>query len=59
MSFLNILYKVYSFCIALPIFVLITIFVSTSVIIAGFLGDTDITCLNFGRSVLSGSFCFV
>ena len=42
MSFLNILYKVYSFCIALPIFVLITIFVSTSVIIAGFLGDTDI-----------------
>ena len=42
MNFLNILYKVYSFCIALPIFVIITIFVSTSVIIAGFLGDTDI-----------------
>ena len=38
---LNILYKVYSFCIALPIFILITIFVSTSVIIAGFLGDAN------------------
>ena len=38
---LNFLYKVYSFCIALPIFIVITIFVSTSVIIAGFLGDTD------------------
>ena len=38
---LNILYKVYSFCIALPIFIVITIFVSTSVIIAGFLGDTN------------------
>ena len=38
---LNILYKIYSFCIALPIFIVITIFVSTSVIIAGFLGDTD------------------
>lgn len=38
---LNILYKVYSFCIALPIFIVITIFVSTSVIIAGFLGDAN------------------
>ena len=41
MKFLNILYKIYSFCIALPIFVAITIFVATCVIIAGFLGDTD------------------
>lgn len=39
---LNILYKLYSFLIALPIFVVITIFVSTTVIIAGFLGDTDV-----------------
>lgn len=40
---LNILYKIYCFCIALPIFVVITIFVSTSVIIASFLGDTNTT----------------
>lgn len=39
--FLNILYKIYSFLIALPLFVLITIFVSSSVIIAGFLGDSN------------------
>ena len=39
---LNIFYIIYSFCIALPIFVVITIFVATSVIIAGFLGDTDV-----------------
>ena len=38
---LNILYKIYSFCIALPIFIVITIFVSTSVIIAGFFGDAN------------------
>lgn len=42
MIILKILYKIYSFTIALPIFVAITIFVSTSVIIAGFLGDTDV-----------------
>ena len=41
-TLLNILYKIYSFTIALPLFVVITIFVSTSVIIAGFLGDTDV-----------------
>lgn len=41
-TLLNILYKIYSFTIALPIFVVITIFVATSVIIAGFLGDTDV-----------------
>ena len=35
------LYTLYSFLIALPIFVVITIIVSTTVIIAGFLGDTD------------------
>lgn len=40
-TILNILYKIYSFTIALPLFVVITIFVSTSVIIAGFLGDTN------------------
>ncbi|MEE0520170.1 MAG: 1-acyl-sn-glycerol-3-phosphate acyltransferase, partial [Bacteroidaceae bacterium] len=42
MTFINILYKVYSFLIALPIFIVITIFVASSVIIAGFLGDTNI-----------------
>jgi 1-acyl-sn-glycerol-3-phosphate acyltransferase len=41
MIILRILYLIYSFCIALPLFVLLTIFVSSSVIIAGFLGDTD------------------
>ena len=41
-TILNILYKIYSFTIALPIFVVITIFVASSVIIAGFLGDTDV-----------------
>ena len=42
MLILKILYKIYSFTIALPIFVAITIFVASSVIIAGFLGDTDV-----------------
>lgn len=42
MVIVKILYKLYSFLIALPIFVVITIFVSTSVIIAGFLGDTNV-----------------
>lgn len=37
---MNILYKIYSFCIALPLFVVLTIFVASSVIIAAFLGDT-------------------
>ena len=37
---MNILYKIYSFLIALPIFIVITIIVASSVIIAGFLGDT-------------------
>ena len=41
-TILNILYKIYSFTIALPIFVVITIFVASCVIIAGFLGDTDV-----------------
>ena len=41
-TILNILYKVYSFTIALPIFVVITIFVASSVIIASFVGDTDV-----------------
>lgn len=41
MKALNILYKLYSFVIALPIFVVITIIVASSVIIAGFLGDTN------------------
>ena len=41
-TILNILYKVYSFTIALPIFVVITIFVASSVIIASFFGDTDV-----------------
>ncbi|MBQ0022645.1 MAG: 1-acyl-sn-glycerol-3-phosphate acyltransferase [Prevotellaceae bacterium] len=40
MKFLNILYKIYSFCIALPLFIVVTIFVATSVIIAAFLGDS-------------------
>ena len=39
---MNILYKLYSFIIALPLFVVITILVATSVIIAGFLGDTKV-----------------
>ena len=50
MKFLNILYKIYSFCIALPIFVVITIFVATSVIIAGFLGDTDFIAYHLPKS---------
>ena len=41
-TILNILYKVYSFTIALPIFVVITIVVASSVIIASFFGDTDV-----------------
>ena len=41
-TILNILYKIYSFTIALPIFVVITIFVASSVIIASFFGDTDV-----------------
>ena len=41
-TILNILYKIYSFTIALPLFVLLTIFVASSVIIAGFLGDTNV-----------------
>lgn len=41
MIILKILYKIYSFTIALPLFVLLTIFVASSVIIAGFLGDTN------------------
>lgn len=42
MIILKILYKLYSFLIALPIFAVITIIVSTSVIIASFLGDTNV-----------------
>lgn len=41
-TILNILYKIYSFTIALPLFVLLTIFVASTVIIAGFLGDTNV-----------------
>ena len=43
MIILKILYKIYSFLIALPIFVVITIFVATTVSIASFFGDTDRT----------------
>ena len=39
--FVNILYKSYQFCIALPLFVIVTIIVSTSVIVAAIFGDTD------------------
>lgn len=42
MKAINILYKIYTFLIALPLFVIITIIVSSSVIIAGFLGDTNV-----------------
>lgn len=41
LSNMNILYKIYSFTIALPLFIIVTIFVSTSVIIASFFGDRD------------------
>lgn len=37
---MNLLYKIYSFCIAVPLFAVLTIFVSLTVIIAAFLGDT-------------------
>lgn len=37
---MNVLYKIYSFCIALPLFVVLTILVSLTVTIAAFLGDT-------------------
>lgn len=37
---MNLLYKTYSFCIALPLFVVLTILVSTTVSVAAFLGDT-------------------
>ncbi len=40
---MNILYKIYSFLIALPLFVILTIIVATIVIIAAFLGDSSFT----------------
>ena len=42
MKAIHILYKVYTSLIALPLFVIITIIVASSVIIAGFLGDTNV-----------------
>jgi 1-acyl-sn-glycerol-3-phosphate acyltransferase len=42
MIILKILYKIYSFTIALPLFVILTIIVASTVIIAGFLGDTNV-----------------
>ncbi len=38
---MNILYKIYSFCIALPLFVIVTIVIATTVIIASVFGDHD------------------
>lgn len=46
---MNILYKIYSFLIALPIFIVITIIVASSVIIAGFLGDTTFIAYHFPK----------
>lgn len=40
-AILTVLYKIYSFTIALPLFVIVTIFVSTSVIIAALFGDVN------------------
>lgn len=40
---LNILYKLYSFCIAMPLFVIVTIVIATAVIVASFCGDRDVT----------------
>ena len=38
---LKVLYKIYSFCIALPLFVVVTIVIATAVIIASLFGDHD------------------
>lgn len=38
---MNILYKIYSFCIALPLFVVVTVVIATAVIIASVFGDHD------------------
>ena len=46
---MNILYKIYSFLIALPIFIVITIIVASCVIIAGFLGDTTFVAYHFPK----------
>lgn len=43
------LYKIYSFCIALPIFVVLTILTATSVILASLLGDTNFVCYHATR----------
>lgn len=40
----NIVYKVYSFCIALPIFVVVTILTAVIIIIASLLGDKNVVC---------------
>lgn len=42
-NIINILYKLYSFCIALPLFLIVTIIIATAVIIAALCGDRDIT----------------
>ena len=51
---MKVLYKIYSFCIALPIAVVITIFVALTIMIASLLGDKDkvsyIMCKFWGRS---------
>ena len=39
---LNILYKIYSFCIALPLFAVVTIVIALAVIIASLFGDHDV-----------------
>ena len=40
---LNILYKIYSFCIALPVFIVVTIITAIVIMIAALLGDKDKT----------------
>lgn len=46
---MNWLYTIYSFCIALPIFVVLTILTAVSVIVASLLGDTDFVCYHTTR----------
>ena len=38
---MNILYKIYSFCIALPLFAVVTMVIATAVVIASLFGDHD------------------
>lgn len=46
---LTFLYKFYSFCIALPLFVVATILTAVSVVIASLLGDTNFVCYHATR----------